>query len=122
MLTAGGLQDLLQHLHQLLLPIITPAPAPVLAPASSLSPLLEPAQTPSESGGQAVASSGDTDGKGKLAVAPEDLDTLLAVLEALASADAAADSSVNAQVMFYLWVQLSLFPGITSPAHHRAWC
>ena len=93
MLAAGGLQYLLQHLHQLLLPIITPAPTPALPP------LLDSAQAPSDSSDQAVASSGSTDSKDKLAVAPEDLDPLLAILEALASADAAAGSSANAQVM-----------------------
>lgn len=89
MLAAGGLQVLLQHLHQLLLPIITSAPPP----------LLHPAQRGAGSSEQAAASSGDTDGKGKLAVAPENLDTLLAILEAIASADAAVDSSASAQVM-----------------------
>lgn len=98
MLAAGGLQLLLQHLHQLLLPIITPAPPP----------LLHPAPGPSGSGGQAAASSGDADSKGSLAVAPEDLDTLLAVLEAIASADAAVDSSANAQVLSCTyWVHFS---------------
>lgn len=96
MLAAGGLQHLLQHLHRLLLPSISPAPVP--APADALPPLLGSAQALSESSDQAVASSSDTDSKGKLAVAPEDLDTLLAILEALACADAAAGSSANAQV------------------------
>lgn len=97
MLSAGGLQHLLQHLHQLLLPIITPA----LASAPDVPPQLDPAQVPANSGEQTVASSSSTDSKDKLAVAPEDLDTLLAVLEALASADAAADSSPSAQVATY---------------------
>lgn len=95
MLSAGGLQHLLQHLHQLLLPIITPAPAPT----PDLPPQLDPAQVSANSSEQAVASGGSTDSKDKLAVPPEDLDTLLAILEALASADAAADSSPNAQVV-----------------------
>ena len=101
MLAAGGLQHLLQHLHQLLLPIITPAPAPTPAPTPALPSLLDSAQAPSASSVQAVASGGGTDSKAKLAVAPEDLDTLLAILEALASADAAADSSANAEVTPY---------------------
>lgn len=97
MLAAGGLQLLLQHLHQLLLPIMTPAPAPHLHSAPG----------PSGSGGQAAASSGDADSKGHLAVAPEDLGTLLAILEAIASADAAVESSANAQVLCAYWVHIS---------------
>ena len=99
MLVAGGLQHLLQHLHQLLLPIITPAPSPAPAPTPDLPPQLHPAQVSANSSEQAMASNSSTDSKDKLAVPPEDLDTLLTILEALASADAAADSSRNAQVM-----------------------
>lgn len=95
MLAAGGLQHLLQHLHRLLLPIITHAPTPT----PDLLPQLDPAQVPPHSGEQAMASGSSTDSKDKLAVTPEDLDTLLAILEALASADAAADDSPNAQVV-----------------------
>ncbi len=88
MLSAGALQTLLQHLHHLLLPIITP----------SLPPPSTPSSTTAESSGAAASSSDATDNKGKLAVAAEDLDILLAVLEALAPADAAAGSRVSTQV------------------------
>ena len=80
MLSAGGLQALLKHLHQLLLPIIT----------------LSVSNT-AESGGL-PAPSGATDSKVKLAVTAKDLDILLAVLEALASSDAAADGHDASQV------------------------
>lgn len=80
MLSAGGLQALLKHLHQLLLPIIT----------------LSVSNT-AESGGL-PAPSGATDSKAKLAVTAKDLDILLAVLEALASCDAAADGHDGSQV------------------------
>lgn len=107
MLAAGGLQHLLQHLHQLLLPIITPASAPT----PDLPPQLDPAQVSASSGEQGMASGSSTDSKDKLAVPPEDLDTLLAILEALASADAAADDSPNAQVVTYRCLS-SVRPGI----------
>ena len=79
MLAAGGLQSLLQHLHQLLLPIIAPPDAP-------------------DSSGATAASGGNTDGRGKLAVAAENLDILLAILEALASSGASADSHTSIKV------------------------
>ena len=86
MLSVGGLQSLLQHLHQLLLPIINPT---------------MPLPPTSDSSGSTVPSGGSTDSKGKLAVAAEDLDILLTILEALAACDAAANSQVSAKVQFH---------------------
>lgn len=68
LLAEGGLQALLQHLHQLLLPVIN-------APASDSS------QEQGSPGGA------PKDCKQLLGVEEEDLDMLLAVLEALAAAD-----------------------------------
>lgn len=114
MLAAGGLQHLLQHLHLLLLPIITPAPAPI----PDIPPQLDPAQVPATSGEQPVAINDSTDSKDKLAVGPEDLDTLLAILEALASADAAADASPNSQVVIY-----RCFDSVHClQGHYTVWC
>ena len=79
MLAADGLQSLLQHLHQLLLPIISPHDA-------------------TDSGGNTAARGGSTGSGSKLAVAAENLDILLAILEALASSGAAADSHASVQV------------------------
>jgi hypothetical protein len=88
MLSVGGLQSLLQHLHQLLIPIINPTmPLPPTSVSSA-----------ADSGGSTVPSGGSTDSKGKLAVAAEDLDILLTILEALAASDAAANSQVSAKV------------------------
>jgi len=90
MLSVGGLQTLLQHLHQLLLPIINPA---MPLPSTSVGSV-------ADSSGSTVPSGGSTDSKGKLAVAAEDLDILLTILEALAASDAAADSQVSTKVRF----------------------
>ena len=79
MLAAGALQSLLQHLHHLLLPII----APTAAAAGS---------------GAASPGGGSNASRGKLVVAADNLDILLATLEALASSDAAADSHTSAKV------------------------
>ena len=91
MLSVGGLQSLLQHLHQLLLPIINPImPLPSTSVGSA-----------ADSSGSMVPSGGSTDSKGKLAVAAEDLDMLLTILEALAASDAAANIQVSAKVRFH---------------------
>ena len=79
MLAAGALQSLLQHLHQLLLPIISPTAA-------------------AASGGAVSPGGGSTASRGKLVVAADNLDILLATLEALASSDAAADRRTSAEV------------------------
>lgn len=91
MLSVGGLQSLLQHLHQLLLPIINPA---MPLPSTSVSGA-------ADSGSSTAPSGGSTDSKGKLAVAAEDLDILMTILEALAASDAAANSQVSAKVQFH---------------------
>ena len=101
MLAAGGLQSLLQHLHQLLLPIITPTLPPPPAPAQGTTPNSQLHTSGGEhisTVGEPNTSSGSSESRGKLAVASEDLETLLAVLEALASADTAADMPARAQV------------------------
>ncbi|KAL0024070.1 hypothetical protein WJX79_002966 [Trebouxia sp. C0005] len=87
MLSVGGLQSLLQHLHQLLLPLINPA---MPLPSTSVSGA-------ADSGSSTAPSGGSTDSKGKLAVAAEDLDILMTILEALAASDAAANSQVSAK-------------------------
>lgn len=109
MLEAGGLQTLLQHLHHLLHPIITPAQPPLATPV--LSTADNSGNTAPSSGntgdrsGSSATDSGNTapgtsssGGKDQLAVAAEDLDILLAVLEALAASDAATDSQVSTKV------------------------
>ena len=109
MLEAGGLQILLQHLHQLLRPIITPAQPPLATAAPSTadnSGYTAPSSgnagdgsgsSANDSGNTAPGTSG-SGGEDQLAVAAENLDILLAVLEALAASDAATDSQVSTKV------------------------
>ena len=109
MLEAGGLQTLLQHLHDLLRPIITPAQPPLataaLSTADTTGNTVPSSGSTGDRSGSSANDSGNTapgtsgsDGEDQLAVAAEDLDILLAVLEALAASDAATDSQVSTKV------------------------
>lgn len=81
MLAEGSLQSLLQHLSRLLLPVITQASDSATSSA----------QAPS---GAATAS----DCRQVLGIEAEDLDMLLAVLEALASSGAGTPQQPSCQV------------------------
>lgn len=82
LLAEGGLQALLQHLHQLLLPVIRAA-------------TMDDSQDPCR-----LLPNEKADCKQLLGMEQEDLDMLLAVLEKLAAADATSTSHATAQVTF----------------------
>lgn len=82
LLAEDGLQALLQHLHHLLLPVINRATA-----------------DHNQSQSQGLPAESPADCKQLLGLEQGDLDMLLAILEALAAADASSSSHVRAQVM-----------------------